>query len=428
MTQSALPFFMRTNLSAKVLSLLVAGFTAIWFFLLPSMLQDPQLFMKDAGSYSQTATHLAQEYIYTETGEPYFEREPGYAFFLSVLYRLLGVENRIGIFAVQAIIYVCCVLIFIREFRKRSEGAAMITAGFLLLSPSIHRTIFSVLRENLTLCLFLLVLAILMSFVRNQTFWKAVGIGVVLGIISLTYYSFVFLPCFVIAYLPLKKCSWRFLLMIGVIPYLMLSFWGLRNYRVVGEFRVIGSERALATWYGRAEQAKVLRGTEPIRCLYAKYISQNWSDLPRQCSMDTLRHEYIDRVAKGDVMDPVSVLQENFPAYLWESLINAADYQLPYVGFWGSSYNILASVEMLLLGIGCVFSLRKWRSVDLFLLVWVYGTAFFALNEVVQRFHMPVMVVYAAMSGIGYAELIRVCYDRFHEKRFIAAARGITGA
>lgn len=380
------------------MKVLFALYVAIWAVILPFQLAKPasQTFQKDAGSYHLGATNLALQNLYSFDGTtPTIEREPGYSFFLSLVYRVFGVGNRTAIFAMQMIIYGLAVWTFLQFWKSK------LAAAFLLFSPTVFHTLFSVLRENLTLSLFLFLFALFFAYQQSPSLKKTIGMGLLLAAISITTYPFIFLPIFLI---PLFWKRKEHAAILVLLPLVLVSLWGMRNMALDGTFRIVGPFRHDAMIYGRIEQAKTLTMLQPFQCIWSEYI-HSIPGLPLACSMSALRHVYSEQ----NLPAPSSLsLLSHLPNYLWQSAVNGITFVLPYVGGWGHWYNILAAIEAVILFIGCVFA--RWRLP--FVLPLLYTMAVFCLNESIPRFHMPILFVFCAMAALGYERLFSLIKHR----------------
>ena len=64
---------------------------------------------------------------------------------------------------------------------------------------------------------------------------------------------------------------------------------------------------------------------------------------------------------------------------------------------------------MVLIYVGMLFSLASWKNrfVWPLLVLIAYNTAVFSLTDATPRYLLPVIFCYMALSGIGYAKLLR---------------------
>lgn len=396
----------------SLFALLVAGIL-FWQLNLPAS----YTFQDDADEYSAGAKSIVTNGMYSLDGQtPTMEREPGYSFFLAGIYFVFGLENRTAIFLLQAILYFVTVVVFTRELKHHtSDRIAGIALLFLLLTPSIFRIVFSVYRECLALSIFLLFATFLLKTRREPSWNNALIAGLTLGCLLLTYFPFVFFPIFLLALGFLWKMNKRHLALLILIPYLFIGAWGLRNVSQFGTFSVAGSFRSVWSIYVRAEQAEHLTGTEPLKCLWAEYISRDWSDQSHACSFNSLIHaKWPDNVPLGNESEikdeSVSKILSHLPNYLWFSVFEIVELHIPYVGGgWPFVYNALAALGMLILFVGCLLGIRAiWKpEYAFFLLLIFYNTALFILTDATPRYLMPIFFCYAVLSAVGYSRLFR---------------------
>lgn len=399
-------------------------FTLVWALLLPSRLLVPSedTFSHDPGAYNQAAIHLAQEGFYSTDGiTPTFEREPGYSTFLAVVYTLFGIENRLAIFFIQGVLTLLAALFLYQELRQlMGERIAMIFLFLFLALPSVWHTIFSAYRENFALVLLLLFTTSFLRFQRSPSWGSATLAGVLLSAIILTYIPFLFFPLFLLPLFWFSRVRvgeeysspTRYFLVL-LLPYLVVSLWGVRNTLQGVGFSVAAPERSTIVQHVRGEQAEYLRGFEPFRCLWSEYISRDWTGRPHQCSYNAVMH------ALGEnprfLEDPAGLATEGrwkilafFPHYLWFSLVEVLELHLPFVNGWGFSYNVLAALSTIVLFIGILLSLPFIfrREYGIFLALIFYSTALYSLTDATPRYLMPVLFCYALLSAVGYGRIL----------------------
>ncbi len=393
-------------------------FAFAWVSLLPSRLSFPpsDTFSHDPGEYNAGAIHLVTEGMYSLDGiSPSFEREPGYSAFLSLVYRIFGLENRLAIFLMQGALYLLAILLFTSELRRHvsSERIASLTLMLLVLLPSVYHTVFSAYRENFALILVLLFATSFLRFQRSPTFPKAMLSGIILGALLLTYIPFLFFPLFLMPLLWVLPLPKPYLLTIILVPFLFVLLWAGRNFSEGNGFRIAAPMRTAIMLHVRGEQAEHIRGFEPFRCLWSEYISRNWDGRSKQCSFNGVMHALGDRVKTES---PASISSEGkakilrfFPYYLWFSVFEVLELHLPYVNGWGFVYNALAALSMVILYVGCLFALPAFfkREYAIFLLLILYCTVIFSLTDATPRYLLPIIFCYAVFSAVGYDWVFR---------------------
>lgn len=402
----------------------VVLFLAVWCALLPGRLAFPRetFFSHDPGDYSNAAVSLAAYGTYSVDGStPFSHREPGYSAFLAVVYRAFGPENRLAIFASQGLLYLTALLVFARELRKATSTApAAFCVLLLVLIPEIYHALFTAYREGYTLCLLLLLSAAVLRLCERPSWTLAALTGLGLGVLTLTYYSFLFLPLFLAPFLRATGLRGRHVAVLAAASYVALVPWAARNYFSDGHFRIISPFRTAVMWHVRGEQAERVKGLEPLRCLWSEYISRDWEGRSPACSFNGLMHaKWPDGKLLGDEDEIAREGRRKIalhPAsYLWSSAFEVLELHLPYVNGWGRTYNVLASAGVVILYIGCLLSLRViWRrEYALFFGLILYNTVVFSLTDATPRYLVPVISCYAVLSAVGYASAL----GRLHRRR-----------
>lgn len=375
------------------------------------------VFASDAVGYSTGAKNLLLQGFYTFDGvHPFLDREPGMSFFLVPIYALFGIENVFGLVLVQSVLYFLAAWWFCVSLAKIADGKAAGMCFLLLLtSGSVFHTIFSAYRECLVLTLFLCFGAAYLSTRTKSSWIMTILMGILLGYIILTYYSFVFLPLFLIPAWWRDRRSLKELTVVFLVCYAVLLPWALRNYSYDGRFRIIDNRRTAVMWYVRGEQAQQIRGLEPIRCLWSEYVSRDWTGRSPACSynglMNTHWSEGFDLQADygEEARAGKAKILANVPFYLWFSLFEITELHLPYLGGgWSHAYNLYAALTAAILYVGFFVGIRRLKdpAFSLFLALIVYNTAVFILTDATPRYLLPVFFCYAAVAGIGYADIL----------------------
>jgi len=409
-------------MSRRMLIGALVFFTGVWLLLLWGRLAlDPQVtFGDDARRYSDLATHLVEHRFYSVDGiTPHRELEPGYGVFLAFTYLLFGIENRLGIFFLQGMLYIVSVLFFVKEVQEiTSKRTTSIALMFFVALPSIYHTIFSVYRESFVLSLFLLFSGSVLQFLRTRSFHSVLFAGGALSTIVLTYIPFlllpiVLLPVFLFLRLPPKKVS-----LMVLLPFFCIFVWGMRNAQY-GNFRITGNQRSTgAHWLVRADHAERWHGWDPLRCIAAEYVTRSWTeDLDVLCRPIPSIHVPTggiedDRVRDAIAADAKRRILAHLPSYLYQSLFVTLEYHLPFVNGWGRTYNLVeAGMTGVLYGGCCVYLWTSWRSWKrehlLFFVILLYSAAIFSLFQSIPRFHMPVIFTYIVFAALGYDALFR---------------------
>ncbi len=402
--------------------LVVAAFLIVVGVLLPGRISVPpaQTFVDDASQYHLTAVQVAEKNFFSIDGvTPYAYREPGYSVFLGALYKVFGTGNRAAIFLGQALLLLAAALLFVTRLKHIgvSAGARDLCLALLLLFPATLHIVFFVYRECFVLSLMLLLASAVLEFRRVQTWKLAAAIGVLLAAINLSYLSFLFLPLVFVPMTWLERWKWKYLLAIVALPYALTLLWGFRNQAADGEFRLIDPDRTAVMWYVRGEQAERVTAWEAPMCLWAEYISRDWTGRSDACSFNGLMHRmWPDGKPLGNEKAIAKLGQakilKHLPNYLAFSAWDVVEFHLPYVNGWGRLYNILAALGSLIVYIGCFLGLPALKKKELafFWLVTGYTVAVFVLTDATPRYLMPIVFCYALLASVGYSvAFTRIC-------------------
>lgn len=405
--------------------------TLSYFFLVlivaPALFSIPlPLFLSDDAAYSGAAMHLLKQGFYSLDGiQPYMDREPGQSVFLAFVYAVFGVENPFGVFFVQSLLLYISSFIFSKSLGARfSQRVGGIAFFLLLTSGSILHTVFAAYRECLTLSLFLLFFTLYFSLQKRVSVYKFFVASLLMTGIILTYYSFIYLPVVIAVVLWIERYPKKYILLFLLFTYGCISFWSYRNYSTLGHFRVISDRRAHVCFFVRGEQALNIHGWEPARCLWAEYVSRDYSTVSPSCNFNTVMHrqwphgfdldaDYTEygRIGKDRILaHPLS--------YFQFSLFEVLELHLPYVGGgWSRFFNIYALLTQGILFAGFLCGLLNLRDQRLwiFAIILLYNTLFFSLTDAIPRYLLPVYCCYVAIAAVGYDRL-RQSFPRLYAR------------
>lgn len=408
------------NRFTRTVAVLFLVYAAISGTVIASQLQMPadQVFVSDAGDYHNGAVNLVMKGKYSVDGEHAFvEREPGQSMYLAVIYRIFGVGNRPVVYIFQMLAYFGASLLFVHRLRRFiSDRAVLLTLGFLLFLPSIYHVVYSFNREFLTLALFMIVAQAVVGLMQRPRWIDALVAGAAFGFLLITYSPFIYLPVALLPLLLVVRIPWKHVVCITLLTIIPVLFWALRNQRVTHEFCLTRCNSTVQIWHVRGIQAEELHGIEPIMCLWAEYVSRDWSNRSFACSFNHVKNMQWPNGVRGpsDEMKAIgeagmAKIKAHFLNYLWFSVIDIIELYLPYLG-WGRMYNVLASIGQLILYIGCLagivgFIRRKiaWNTWYLIpLLIMAYTTAVFIVTDATPRYLMPIIFCYCLLAGIGF--------------------------
>ncbi|OGJ63424.1 hypothetical protein A3A67_01260 [Candidatus Peribacteria bacterium RIFCSPLOWO2_01_FULL_51_18] len=397
----------------------LAAFLLAAAFIIPGALQlaRDQVFGSDAVALSKSAINLLQQgFLSPDNLSPLIEREPGMSVFLAIIYLFFGVENPLGLFLTQGVLFFIASFVFSNELAKEtSSRAGGICFLLLLTSGSALHSVYSAYRECLALSILLFFAGLYFSERRKPALWKATLMGFLLAALILTYYSFVLFAPLIIFIKFIEKRRILPAVLTILICYTAVAGYALRNFYYDGYFRVIGETRANAMWYVRGEQAENIRGFEPFHCLWSEYISRDWTGRSPQCSFNSVKNSYwINGYTLPAFMDEAATdgrqkILKHFGWYLWFSIFEVLELHIPFVGGGISHYfNIYIAVTGALMYLGMIFGLRSMfdRRFVFLALIILYNVGVFALTDATPRYLVPVLFGYAVFAAIGYDALL----------------------
>ncbi len=373
----------------------------------------------DAFQYDTLARSLATKGMFSLDGvAPFFEREPGYSVFLAGVYVAFGVGNYTAAFVVQGLLHVCAMYVFIRSVRPFLSGVApVLLAVFLLFSPPVFHALFSLTRESLALSLAMFVSASTFTLLRRPSIGWAFLSGALLGALVLVNIPFLLFPVGFAAMLLWWKVPWRLVLLALVTCISVVVPWGLRNLAHRDMLCLTGCYRSALQWYVRGEQAQHIGvGAEPAMCLWAEYVSRDWSDRSPYCSFNGVWHlkwpeGFVGVPEDAQVAsDGQAKILTHLPSYLWFSLFEVVELHLPYVNGWGRAYNLAAVIWTAIVYVGCILSLSLLRRREYLLIAAFVGyvTLLYALTDATPRYLVPILHCYAFLAVLGYTGLQRL--------------------
>lgn len=399
----------------------VVCFLAISLLLFPRELQKPVelTFHDDAGAYHRIASSLTTEGIYADHGVLTSEREPGYPFFLSLVYRMFGIGNRMAIFAMQILLCAVALFFFLREWKEHSsESIVLMTGLFMALMPALYAITFAVYRESVALSLALFVVMSLLRVQRTRAWRDVLLASLTIGALILTYFPFILLPLFLLPALFFFRIPSKYIAAFLLCAYVLPVGWTIRNvaHGDAVECAVPGCVRSSYAWVFRARQIRDLGMWDPAECLYIKYVTLTFDTMKPACMLGFVaREQWAIGVSNNEVRrdgrEAMHVVMRHPFKHLWVSVFTFMEYHIPYLNGWGKMYNLLeASMTALLyLGIGLfIIRRRAWQRVHILLLLCMLSSALpFSLLDVVPRYRTPLLFCYAALSAAGYASLRR---------------------
>jgi len=211
--------------------------------------------VSDEKEYDRLAMSLvdAKGYVNSTDGRPTSLRPPFYAFFLSLVYRAWG-RSIIAARIVQAFLSACMVCVLFLISREIFDDKSALLAGFVATFYMTYVTCSGLLYTETIFC-FLLTLAVYLSIsAGNLSIPKAIAIGSICGIMSLTRSEAFFMPLLIIISLVIRMyrsgySDWKrpfFAFLVMSLSFLMIVIpWSIRNSKVHGRFVILSTNAGL---------------------------------------------------------------------------------------------------------------------------------------------------------------------------------------
>ena len=236
-------------------------------------------------------------------------RPPGYPFFLMAI--MIFSDSIMVIKLFQLLLYyVSAYLIYkIAQSISNNQQVSLISAGLLLIYPSILYTVNTVYPQILYMCLFLLLLYYLL--IKSRSVWMFTLIGIINGFLILIIpIHILFLPF--IIYLIWKKNN-LFKLSKSVIfvflTFLVLLPWTWRNYKIFDDFVFISTNGGKNLLFGNCPLTTPNLGTTDISGIVEEDVIANLN----QAEID---HYYRSKAFNFIKQDPLHYLGLYFKKFI----------------------------------------------------------------------------------------------------------------
>ncbi|MCX5697343.1 MAG: glycosyltransferase family 39 protein [Candidatus Omnitrophica bacterium] len=356
-----------------------------------------------------------------ETNRPFFNRPPGYPFFMASIMSIFERYYPLDVFRVVCIIQgildaFCCLLVFLlaRMFSRRSVVLPLISSALYSLCPySIYYTR-AILVESLTA--FLLTMFVLLAVTgisRKQLRWFFYA-GLFLGFLILIRPEYLlFVIVFALFLLITHRRDKRFFLrilavylagiMITVLP------WSARNY-LLSKRPILVSIGVLDSnlYYGTFENRNTWRG-------YTHVANIDFIDAEEKTEAALLQRTYFDKFNKGDIDEILALEKECKKLALrrifarpfqtisnWIIKIPNLWYQNNIVMYRGEPGGIFFIFYFIFAVYAFLMTRGPARTLmGLIVTLFIYLTIFFVPLHVEPRFSIPLLPSINCLAGIG---------------------------
>jgi len=392
---------------------------------------------KDAQQYSTFASNLISGHGYSLDGSTFSTfREPGYPFFLAVLYRIFGNENILAVCFIQSLLLGVLGFLIYKTFEdwgywKYGLAAALCISGLPFYGFYTNEVVTELFYAFLLGVTFFICARIAQR--RGSAWYWFMFLGALCGYTSLVRFQFVlFLPFIIVVSLLLRRSyppnTFRNILIACVTAMIIIGPWVLYVHKETGKFTVTDG-RQEESLYARAVRAQlsysdltrylkewVVRsisgGTGETEFLYRYEFKYLYSEYHRLAPDDTS--------AKKIQQEDIHAFITHPGTYLYSTLIEAI--KLAYIEHdYSDSTNryLRASIYVLIYALfvfGFISLVLKRGELRLLgciaLTMLTYN--FLVLSpfaDVIPRLNTPYLMFYIIMGFIG-AALFRSDYGR----------------
>ena len=224
----------------------------------------------DAVQYHEIAQNLLNDHSFSYQGELTMIREPGYPFFLFLVYKIFGVNPQAArilqvlmLLSVSVIVYYVSGRIFNSSVAKASSILAVVYPMFNILTAS--------LLSEILACWLIMAFFLLFYFAVSKKKYYLYGVsGIFLGLALMVKFAFIFMSFIIFAFIVFYKFKedWKGnikrAVIFGFFLSLIIAPWLVRNY-------VYFNKISLASRGGVLIYARALKNTYDSESA-AKYV------------------------------------------------------------------------------------------------------------------------------------------------------------
>lgn len=385
---------------------------------------------QDASEYSGFASNLILGNGYSLDGEHFsMVREPGYPFFVAVIYILFGNENLAPLFIVQGILLGAVGFFVYFIFKKITERSTAIVAGSTItLMPLYGYYAGEVLTEIVFMFLLMSIFTIIYTLIITKpsiktTVLLSLLLGLFAGYTTLVRVQFLFfIPGVLVLLIFFKKYRYlyRYAVLTVSIWLMVLSSWaGYVYYHTQeisltqGRQEVVLHLRAARTELSYGEQVKYLGawlsrsipGSDWKNNFYLK--NYEWSGLSGRYDERATSPEVIEEMKKKDI----DTILQNPGRYAFGNLVEVV--KLHYIEHvkspvLGKGLRVLLYALIYIFFIYALVTLWKapkkgvlFQLQALLLLFVGYNVFILTFFDTIPRYNIPYLVFYIMIGHIG---------------------------
>ena len=306
----------------------------------------------DAYQYHNIAVSLTNGEGYNLDGESTMMREPGYSFFMSVIYKIFGVNPGVVRVIQVLLLYFSVLITYYLSKRIFNELVAKIVTVLIAIYPILNIYTSFIYSETLALFLVMLFLFTYYKAVTLNKYYLYALLGIILGILILSKGAFILMAGLVPLLILFKdiKTDWQGNLKKSVLFFLMFCIvvvpWLSRNYNNFDRFALASRDgnmvytRAVKNLYDKSEVKKYVLSAMSGEYLVRKfidseyvfeksYINKNALDefvLSRTGDKDNYNYDLIDIEMKKE---GINIIKENPFKYFMFGLVEVINLNSP---------------------------------------------------------------------------------------------------
>ncbi|MFH1744867.1 MAG: glycosyltransferase family 39 protein [bacterium] len=292
---------MKKNIFLIILSILLISSTVFWW----KSFGDFEI-NNDAAQYHEAAVSLLADHSYSLDGELSMMREPGYSYFIFLVYKIFGV-NPVAVRLTQVFLYFLVVLI---TFYLAGKFFNNFTARLSSLTMAIY-PIFNIYTSRLLseiLACFLLMLFLLMFYqadIKRKYYLYAIS-GLILGCFVLTKSAFILVAPIIFLFIVFYPAEKRFFENFKMAAVFILFFslivapWMGRNYVNFGQISLTSRAgnmiytRALKNTYDKDTVKKYVISSLSGEYIVRRFVAPNYV-FEHDYIRKTLLREFINK-------------------------------------------------------------------------------------------------------------------------------------
>ena len=371
---------------------------------------EDKIYWDDGFDYDGLATRLIEGKGYVnDDGEITAFRAPGYPYFLAAIYSVFG-HQFLAVRIVQCLLdAVSIVVIFFIAQLIFNRRVAVISAAIFIVYPLFVYTASTFFPTTVFILLVSVAMFLILSIEQKGALFKAVLLGVVLGLAALTVPTVLAFVPFAIVWILFRQPRFSFesfltssLVFLSLV--LTLSPWLLRNYKIYHKPFVIATNGGYNFWMGNNQWATASSGNMiEIPTYLREKLNQAGSDTEKE----SIYYQHAFEFIKNHPRRFISLTFQK-ALNLWRL------YPTPGTGYKTKALlsKIFGSVSygpvlvFAILGIFLSWRQKKKYSV-LFILLFFSFTMMYALFIAKVRFRLPLDPFLIVLASYGAKSMVR---------------------